>query len=329
MVPKRFRVLFLLVALASVPASAAVRVTAEGAAPFVLLETAREGSTAWYDAEEWLSRFPGAVASWDPDRGRLTYHRGPRTSILDAGKDQADLYRARVVDGRPLVSEAFLLERSSDFLGLKVAVEPLHGTGALRVVLDPGHGGADIGSRAAAAPPEKEVVLRLAQDVAAKLRRRGFEVHLTREDDRALSATERAAAANRWEADLFLSLHASGEARPLARGFEVFVSPPEPPGTDPRLWASAQVGREADSRRWAEGVRAAVGQAVPSFDRGVRHVPTPLLEAVAAPACLLEAGNLSSPEDAEALLKPKGRAALAEALADAAETFFRESAHTP
>lgn len=325
MMRKLLKALPLLLALVSAPAAPALRVTPEGLAPFVLLEAEVAGGKAWYDAEEWLGHFPGAVASWDPERGRLTYHRGPRTSTLDVGQGPGDVYRVRVVDGRPLVGEAFLVERSSDFLGLKVAAEPVHGTGQLRVVLDPGHGGGETGSRSAGAPAEKEAVLRLAQEVAAKLRKRGFDVRLTREDDRELSAAERAAAANRWEADLFLSLHASGGERPQARGYEVFVSAPVKAGIDPRLWAAGQAGREADSRRWAEGVRGAVGQVLSSFDRGVRRLPTPLLEAVAAPACLLEAGNLSWPEDADALLKPKGRAALAEALAGAAESFFREA----
>lgn len=329
MMPRLLRALPVLLALVSLPALGAVRITPEGAAAFVLLEADTAGGGAWYDAEEWLGHFPGAVASWDAEKGRLTYHRGPRTSTLDAGQGPGDVFRIRVLDGRPLVSEAFLAERSADFLGLKVAAERVHGTGQLRVALDPGHGGDDQGSRAAGVPSEKEAVLKLAQDVAARLRKRGFEVRLTREDDRVLSAAERAAAANRWEADLFLSLHASGSARSQARGYEVFVAAPAQPGTDPRLWAAGQVGREADSRRWAEEVRAAVGQAVSSFDRGVRQLPTPLLEAVAAPACLLEAGNLSWPEDAGVLLKPKGRAALAEALAGAAEGFFRESAHSP
>jgi N-acetylmuramoyl-L-alanine amidase len=320
------RVLPLLAALAVLPALGAVRVTPEGLAPFVLLEAETVGGSTWYDAEEWLGHFPGAVASWAPEKGRLTYHRGPRTSTLDAGQGPGDVFRLRVLDGRPLVSEAFLAERASDFLGLKVAAERVHGTGQLRVALDPGHGGADAGSRSAGVPAEKEAVLRFAQDLAAKLRKRGFEVRLTREDDRALTAAERAAAANRWEADLFLSVHASGAERSQGRGFEVFVASPMRPGTDPRLWSAGQVGREADSRRWAEGVRAAAGQVVSSFDRGVRQLPSPLLEAVAAPACLLEAGNLSWPEDADALLKPKARAALAEALAGAAESFFREAA---
>lgn len=316
--PKTLAVLSLLLLPAALPARAAVRVTPEGAAPFVLLEAETEEGQAWYDAQEWLARF-GGVAAWDVDKGRLTYRRGSRTSTLDAGPS------ARAVDGRPLVSEAFLTERSADFLGIQLSVERVHGTGRLRIVLDPGHGGGEAGSRAAGAPPEKDAVLRLAQDAASRLRKRGFEVKLTREDDRALGSEERAAAANRWEADLFLSLHAAGGARPQARGFEVFVAAPAPRGTDPRLWAGGQVGREPESRRWAEAVQAAVGQVVASFDRGLTALPTPLLEAVAAPACLLEAGNLSWPEDADPLLKPKSRAALAEALAAAAEGYFRDA----
>jgi N-acetylmuramoyl-L-alanine amidase len=228
-----------------------------------------------------------------------------------------------LIDGRLAVSERFLVERASEFLGQRQSVEPVHGTGAFRVVLDPAHGGADRGSAAAGVAPEKEAVLQLALEAAARLRKKGFEVRLTRDDDRPVTHAERATVANRWQADLFLSLHASGAARSHARGFEVFLADVSPSATSDRLWADGQVGRIGESRRWAEAVRSQVGAALASFDRGIRQMPSPLLEAILAPACLLEAGNLSWPEDAAVFTKPQARGALAAAIAEAAVAFFR------
>jgi N-acetylmuramoyl-L-alanine amidase len=47
------------------------------------------------------------------------------------------------------------------------------------------------------------------------------------------------------------------------------------------------------------------------------------LEAVAAPACLVELGSLVWPQEAEFLRSAAGREAVAEAIVRAAEAFFR------
>lgn len=192
-----------------------------------------------------------------------------------------------------------------------------------RIVLDPGHGGPDRGAVGQAGVVEKDAVLALSQAVADRLGRDGHEVRLTRADDRSLGAEQRAAVANFWQAHLFLGVHASGAARPQARGFEVFVAPSPAPGTDPASWRGGQLGREAESRRWAQALGSALGQAAATFDRGVAELPNPVLEAVAAPACLLEAGNLSWPQEADWILTPAGRAQVAEAVARAVAEYFR------
>ena len=308
---------------------AALSVTPEGAASFLLVETLTVDGVRWYDAEVWFRRLPGTT---DAEEGgaRVTYREAnSQLTVLAAppyalrgSRPLADSLPTRVVDGRLTVAERFLVERSSDFLGRPVAVEPVHGTGTLRVVIDPGHGGGDRGSMAPGAPAEKAAVLPVAQELATQLRKRGFEVRLTREDDRTVTFAERAALANQWKADLFLSLHASGSARPQARGYEVFLAQLSPLATDPRVWSAGQLGFTGESRRWANAVHAEVGRTVASFDRGVREMPSPLLEAITAPACLLEAGNLSWPEDVEVFTKPQARATLAKALGDAVEAFF-------
>jgi N-acetylmuramoyl-L-alanine amidase len=80
----------------------------------------------------------------------------------------------------------------------------------VRICLDPGHGG-DAHKRGYKRGPsgvrEAEMNLRVAQYLRDFLEAAGAEVKLTREDDTASSLAERAAVANEWGADLFLSLH--------------------------------------------------------------------------------------------------------------------------
>lgn len=187
-----------------------------------------------------------------------------------------------------------------------------------RIVLDPGHGGSDAGAGGPAGLNEKAAVLGLALAVAERLEAAGHSVHLTRADDQDLTDAGRAAAANQWQGELFLSLHASGLARPQARGFEVFIAP-APQEVPPGAWAR---GAAPGSRGWAQAVRQALGQRFPTFDRGLAILPSPLLEGVAAPACLLELGNLGWPPEAELFTTPEGHGQVADALADAVRAFF-------
>ncbi|MBU0618356.1 MAG: N-acetylmuramoyl-L-alanine amidase [Planctomycetes bacterium] len=80
----------------------------------------------------------------------------------------------------------------------------------VRICLDPGHGG-DAHKRAFKRGPtgvrEAEFNLRVANYLRALLTEAGAEVLLTREEDVDLSLAERAAIANEWGADLFISLH--------------------------------------------------------------------------------------------------------------------------
>lgn len=323
-------VLALVLAPGWLRALAAVRVESPGVEPFFLAEVVVEDSTAWYDAETWLLGFPGSL-DWDPQQQRLTYREGDAWAALRPeapfalrdGRVLRGPAEVRLSGGRLLVSERFLQELAGEFLGRPVRFVKARQGPARRVSLDPGHGGEDPGARGPTGLAEKDVVLALAQAAAQTLRERGFEVHLTRSEDRTLGDTQRAAVANYWGAELFVSLHLAGEGRPQARGVEVFVAPEPPPGTDPRHWGAGQAGLGAESRQWAELLRAALGQHLATFDRGVSVAPQPLLEAVAAPACLVELGSLAWPQEAEHFRSPAGRDAVAAAIAQAAETYFR------
>ncbi len=96
--------------------------------------------------------------------------------------------------------------------------------GTLRtVVIDPGHGGSDLGARGASGGVEKGVSLSVARRLKAALEGRlGVRVILTRDGDAGLGLDERAAVANNNKADLFISLHANASVRPGATGAQVF-----------------------------------------------------------------------------------------------------------
>ncbi len=95
--------------------------------------------------------------------------------------------------------------------------------GIRKVVLDPGHGGKDPGAMGPGGLAEKDIVLSVAQQLAAKLKKEmGIEVVLTRNDDSYVSLEDRTAIANAEEADIFISLHMNASPNPASRGLETY-----------------------------------------------------------------------------------------------------------
>ncbi len=94
---------------------------------------------------------------------------------------------------------------------------------ALRVAIDPGHGGRDPGTTGRRGTREKNVVLAIAKLVHAKLSAMsGVEPMLTRDRDVLIPLKKRSQLAVAQEADLFLSIHANASRSRKAQGFETF-----------------------------------------------------------------------------------------------------------
>lgn len=76
------------------------------------------------------------------------------------------------------------------------------------ILLDPGHGGEETGTKGPSGLPEKDLNLTVAMLFQEALQAAGFaNVHLTRTDDSEVSLFDRQATAQKTEADLILSLH--------------------------------------------------------------------------------------------------------------------------
>jgi N-acetylmuramoyl-L-alanine amidase len=77
------------------------------------------------------------------------------------------------------------------------------------VVIDPGHGGIDTGTKAASGEQEKVIVLEFATTLRDKLERSGkYRVAMTRQDDSFVALSERVKFARSLKASLFVSIHA-------------------------------------------------------------------------------------------------------------------------
>jgi len=221
--------------------------------------------------------------------------------------------------------------------------------GKLRVVIDAGHGGWDLGTVGREGLLEKTLVLEVAQTLGNLLESRlGCEVIFTRKDDNYVPLEQRAEIANRAQADLFISVHANYSSLKTARGVETyyssFFSPPEAREIEYRENATATAATRAklsgralkdkvdESRKLAASVQRALYGTLPAQthgirDRGVREASFVVLTGTEMPSILAEISFVSSPADEERLQNPAYRQEIAEALFKGIEKFAATSHH--
>ena len=90
------------------------------------------------------------------------------------------------------------------------------------VVIDPGHGGKDPGTISGKLY-EKDIVLKLAKKIEKLSENyKNIEVRLTRDKDIFLALEERAVIANKFDGDLFISLHANSFKDREVGGMELY-----------------------------------------------------------------------------------------------------------
>ena len=90
----------------------------------------------------------------------------------------------------------------------------------MKIWIDAGHGGTDSGAYAGGVA-EKEVTLSICLYLEARLEQAGMTVEMTRRTDVYESVMARAAMANDWNGDLFVSVHANAAQSTAATGTEV------------------------------------------------------------------------------------------------------------
>jgi N-acetylmuramoyl-L-alanine amidase/putative methionine-R-sulfoxide reductase with GAF domain len=207
----------------------------------------------------------------------------------------------------------------------------------MRIVVDAGHGGWDLGTVGRKGLLEKDLVLEVAQRLGKLLESRlGADVILTRKDDNYIPLDERAGIANQSQADLFVSVHANYSDLPSARGVETYYTNffTSPNAKDAETREDGTVAKTAltaalspadlhekieQSRRLAASVQRSLygtlsGQNPGLRDRGVKEASYVVLTETAMPGILAEVSFVSSPADEQKLRNDGYREQIAEAL---------------
>ncbi len=207
----------------------------------------------------------------------------------------------------------------------------------LRIVVDAGHGGWDLGTVGRRGLLEKDLVLEISQRLGKLLESRlGMEVIYTRPDDNYITLDERASIANTSQADLFISVHANYSDLPSARGVETYYTNlfSAPGSKDVDTHASAATVKPAaaatlspgdlherieQSRHLAASVQRSLygtlsAQNPGLRDRGIKEAGFVVLTESAMPGILAEVSFVSSPTDEQKLRSDGYREEIAEAL---------------
>lgn len=92
------------------------------------------------------------------------------------------------------------------------------------IVLDPGHGGVDPGAIGVSGAYEKNITLAMARELKEIIEKEyGYKVYLTRNRDVFIPLRDRVKIARKYDADLFLSIHADSAANRRAQGLSVYT----------------------------------------------------------------------------------------------------------
>ena len=205
---------------------------------------------------------------------------------------------------------------------------PIELGGVRTVVIDPGHGGEEVGAKGPSGALEKDVTLAIARKLRAALANSlGLQAFLTRDRDEEIALDERAAVANNYKADLFVSIHANASRSLGAKGSEVYFLTYQAtddesrrmaaleggvftPGTPAPasgelaliLWDMAQAEHLEESSALASRIQEELADVTGSQGRGVKQAPFRVLVGAAMPAVLVEVAFISNAEEERLLV---------------------------
>jgi len=219
------------------------------------------------------------------------------------------------------------------------------------IVIDPGHGGIEIGAKGNYGTLEKDVTLAVAKKLKERIEGElKYRVVMTRDSDVVVALDRRAAVANNNKADLFISIHANRSERNNARGSETYFLSLNATDEESRrlayfennsgelenrlgeqdfddlkliLWDMAQSAYLKQSSQLAEFVQGQLNQLLNTQNRGIKQAPFKVLTGVACPAILVEVAFITNPDEEKKLRSEEFQSQVAEALFGGLNEYFR------
>ena len=281
-----------------------------------------------------------------------------RAFVLESNNDQpARLVLDLVAVDREAFLRAIALENRAPESGYKrpapVAAAPDEKPDPRPlVVIDPGHGGIDNGTRAASGEQEKSIVLEFSLLLRDQIEKTGkYRVVMTRTDDTFVPLAERVAIARQRQAGLFISIHADALARGDgdAQGATIYTLSDrasdaaaarlaesengsdaiagldlsaEPDDVADILFDLARRETKTFSVQFARGLVTEMRNATRMHKEPMRSAGFRVLKAPDVPSVLVELGYVSNRGDLKSLTSEAWRNRTAASIAKAIDTYF-------
>lgn len=184
-----------------------------------------------------------------------------------------------------------------------VIVPPVKDPAKKVVVIDPGHGGSDVGATRNGIY-EKTITLDVSKKVADMLRNKGYEVVMTRATDKTVSLQERVELSENSNPDIFVSIHVNSSNSETPSGLETHYY-------------------KDNSLDLAKNVHASMLNNINSPNRGLFKSKFYVINHTTAPAILVEIGFLSNPSEREQLISDHRKQATAKAIVEGIYEYFK------
>jgi N-acetylmuramoyl-L-alanine amidase len=271
------------------------------------------------------------------------------------------------VDGQParLVLDLVAIDRDSFLRNItmqdrssrpsgKAMNAPAEASGDPRplIVVDPGHGGIDSGTKSASGQDEKDVVLAFGLTLRDKLQKSGkYRVVMTRSDDTFIPLDERVRFARAHKASLFISIHADSIPRSEGQAEGASVYTLSPHASDAEAARLAEVENKSDviagvdlssepndvanilidlaqretktfSQQFARNVVGELKATTRLHIHPIKSAGFIVLKAPDVPSVLVELGYMSTKDDLVHLMSPEWRSRTANSVVHAVDTFF-------
>jgi N-acetylmuramoyl-L-alanine amidase len=205
-----------------------------------------------------------------------------------------------------------------------------------RIVIDPGHGGNDLGA-VRDSFVESKIVLQIAKLLKSEIENLNVhDVYLTREKDEPLSLKDRVSKANEIGADLFVSLHANTSSQPLWSGMEFYfnansrhVAEPAPlKPTNNEVVAQIQKDFKLYEKTEKSLELSKVVQILAESTEQksiIKRAPFYVIENTEMPSILIELGFISNRREAQKLTEAAYQKELAKLIAKALLSYKEKS----
>ena len=199
------------------------------------------------------------------------------------------------------------LPRNTGLTGSDPATSLTRNNGQKLIVIDPGHGGPDVGATRNGIY-EKDIVLAMSQQLGQMLQQMGYAVVYTRTSDIDLDLAPRVSIAENNRASIFVSLHVNSldATASAVNGVETYHAP------------GASLGKEL-----AGFVHGQIIASTGANDRGVRSARFHVITKTSMPAILVETGFITNPSEAAKLLNRGYQGQMTGAIARGIDQFFK------